>query len=434
MSENRMVISSQADADAAIAFQLQAALSNVREDIADNPYIKEAIKVLAVGGYRSAIGCFWNAVVDDLRNKIVHRSLSLFNKASGVGRDVKTYEDFQNFVNDDQLIDGAYKIGVIGWEASKVLRHAKETRHIFDGHPKSSDPSIIKVLAMFDDCVRYVLNEPYPTPIVDIDDYITMMGSADFDRNEMAVANALTELPEVYKNELVNRLFTVYVHPDTSSTLRSNVEFVAPILWPVLPKETKIQVVRRVDTQIAQGSVSQTTLAFAFVNKVGANAYLSATSKDYQIRPLVQRLKDNLDQWAAENEAVRALRPYAANIPPTLLDDYVLALTHTYVGYMGGSAQFSRRDFFANEAAAAIPQMFEVFDDNAAAAFAEVVKRSSLLRRRIEAPAKLARLRSLANIVLGRVSGTFADKDFLEALVDEERTGDFFKLLPKLKS
>jgi hypothetical protein len=59
---------------------------------------------------------------------------------------VESYEDFQNFVNDDQLIEGAYKIGVIGWEASKVLKHAKETRHIFSGHPKSSDPSIIKVL------------------------------------------------------------------------------------------------------------------------------------------------------------------------------------------------------------------------------------------------------------------------------------------------
>jgi hypothetical protein len=232
----------------------------------------------------------------------------------------------------------------------------------------------------------------------------------------------------------VNRLLKVYVHPDTSSTLRSNVEFVAPILWPVLPKETKIQVARCVDTQITQGSATQTTLAFAFVNKVGANAYLSATAKDYQIRPLVEQLKNNLDQWVAENEAVRALRPYAANIPSTLLDDYVMALTHTYVGYMGGSAQYSRRDFYANEAAAIIPQRFEVFDDNSAAAFVEVVKRSGTLRRRIEAPAKLARLRSLANIVLGRISATFAEKDLLEALADEERTGEFFKLLPQLKS
>src|SRR5215469_638326 len=87
----------------------ERALSSVRPDIIDNPYITEALRVLTVGGYRSAIGSFWNAVVDDLRNKIIHRSVHLFNKAANISPAVKTYEDFQNRVNDDQLIDGAYQ-------------------------------------------------------------------------------------------------------------------------------------------------------------------------------------------------------------------------------------------------------------------------------------------------------------------------------------
>ena len=58
---------------------LSKELSSVREEFRDNSYIKEALKVLPVKGYRSAIGSYWNAVVDDLRNKIIHRSLDLFN-------------------------------------------------------------------------------------------------------------------------------------------------------------------------------------------------------------------------------------------------------------------------------------------------------------------------------------------------------------------
>jgi len=50
----------------------ERALSNVREELIDNPYLAEAIAragQLAVSQrYRS----FWNAVVDDLRNKIIH--------------------------------------------------------------------------------------------------------------------------------------------------------------------------------------------------------------------------------------------------------------------------------------------------------------------------------------------------------------------------
>jgi hypothetical protein len=225
-------------------------LGSVREEMRDSPYIAEAIRVLSVGGHRSAIGSFWNAVVDDLRNKIIYRSLALFNKSVQLDREIKTYEDFQSYVNDDQLIDGAYKIGVIGWEASKVLRHTKATRHIFDGHPKSSEPSVIKVLGMMEDSIKYVLNESYPAPIVDLDEYVAQLGAGNFDRNEIAVENAVSDLPEVYKEELVNRLFTAYIFEGAPTILRSNIAFSVPLLWRVLPKEVKVQVVPRVDVSL----------------------------------------------------------------------------------------------------------------------------------------------------------------------------------------
>ncbi len=37
---------------------LEKSILNVRDEIKDNPYIAEAIRVLPVGGYRSAIGSF----------------------------------------------------------------------------------------------------------------------------------------------------------------------------------------------------------------------------------------------------------------------------------------------------------------------------------------------------------------------------------------
>jgi len=97
-----------------MAALIECTLDKVRDDMIENPYIIEALRVLPVKGYRSAIGNVWNAVVDDLRNKIIHRSLPLFNKAVQLKRNVKSYEDFQNFVNDDDRIDGAREIGVIG--------------------------------------------------------------------------------------------------------------------------------------------------------------------------------------------------------------------------------------------------------------------------------------------------------------------------------
>ncbi len=34
---------------------------NVREEVGDCPYLGEALRVLTVKGYRSAIGSYWNA-------------------------------------------------------------------------------------------------------------------------------------------------------------------------------------------------------------------------------------------------------------------------------------------------------------------------------------------------------------------------------------
>lgn len=420
---NKLVKASDTD----IVPLVERAVLGVREDMRDNPYIVEAVRVLPVQGYRSAIGAFWNAVVDDLRNKIMFRSLSLFNKEMNLGKEVKSYEDFQKYVSDDQLVEGAYKIGVIGWEAYKILGHSKESRHIFYGHPKSSEPSLIKVLAVIDDCIKYVLNEEYPAQIIDIDEYVETLKLENFDRNEVAIENALGDLPETYKNELINRLFTIYVHPNSSSILISNMEFLAPLLWQVLPKPIKIQVVRRLDKELPKGNALVTDKAFAFVHIVGGTIYLSHNARKYKIAPLVTELKENLDNWEVENRCVKELRQFSTVIVEKCIDDYVWALNHTYVGYIGGSSRFSRTDFYANGAAVYIPTMFQAFDDRMASAFIKTIQNSKQLKSRIRSPSKIKRLRSLAMIVDEKISEKFEDKELLGLLVDESREKKFFE-------
>ncbi len=405
------------------------AFSYIRDDIRDNPYIEETLKVLPVGGYRSAIGSFWNAVVDDLRNKIMFRSLSLFNKEMRPSKQIAKYEDFQDNVNDEMLIDGAYKFGVIGWEAHKILKQAKETRHIFDGHPKSSNPGVLKALSMMEDCIKYVLSQEYPPQIIDIDDYIDNMGTNDFDRNEFSISDAISDLPDIYKNELINRLFSSYVNDACSTILRSNIEVVAPILWRVLPKENMIQICHRVDSEIAKGNATSTEYAFSFIGIVNAKKYLTTRARKYKLSPIIKKLLENVDIFATENECVGELSKYAGYIPRELLFSYVNGLTQTYVGHIGGSATYSRTDFYADGAALKIPQMFEKFDDESAHAFVDTIKSNEILKQRIKNRVKLNRLRTLGEIVNRRISENFDEADFLNMLIDEKREKDFFDTL-----
>jgi len=404
-------------------------ISGVRDDVKDNPYLQEAMKVLRVGGLRSAIGCFWNAVVDDLRNKVIFRSLNLFNKEIKPRKEIKTYEDFQDHINDDELIDGAYKIGVISWEAHKVLKHAKETRHIFDGHPKSSEPSLIKVLAMMEDCIKYVLSIESPPQIIDIDEYIATMNEATYSRNVVSIENALGDLPETYKNELANRLFTAYIISESSTTLKSNIEFIVPILWNVLPKEIKIQVVRRIDSLVTKADTTVIENAFNFVRLSNGEKYLSTFARRTRLQPTIEYLEANLDNWSVEDKCIEFLEPYAPIVPEELLDKYVSCLVHTYVGTVGLSHQFQRTDFYANGASVRIPRMIEAFDNSAASAFVMCVTTSLILKQRLRNPAKFRRLQTLTGIVLERVSASFKEIDILKMILDEEREKEFFKII-----
>lgn len=405
-------------------------ITAIRSELQDSPYIAEAMRVLPVKGYRSAIGCVWNAVIDDLRNKVIYRSLSLFNKSMpNLGREIKSYEDFQNHVSDDELIDGAQKIGVIGWEAHKLLKQAKDTRHIFDGHPKSSEPSLIKVLNMMDDCTKYVLSQEYPQQIIDIDEYLATLATEKFDRNKIAIENAMDQLPEIYKKELVHRMFNAYIEPTASSVQRSNIEVVAPILWRVLPQANRAEVARRVDQEISKGNAEVTAQAFAFVHVIDAARYLTLSARRYKVQPLVERLKKSWSQFKIADETVAELAPYAPYIPAESVDDYVLALTLTYVGEVGFSVHYSRTDFYADRAASIIPTMFEAFDDRAAQAFIDAIRTSASLRDTIRTPTKMSRLRTLANIVLDRVSEHFTGRELIAALADEARQKDFYRLL-----
>jgi hypothetical protein len=408
-------------------------LGHVREDVRDCTYLAEAKRVLPVKGYRSTIGSYWNAVVDDIRRKVIHRSLDLFNKEMKFRKTIERYEDFQDHVTDHDLIEGAYKIGVLSWEARKMLQQARETRNLFDGHPQSTEPGLLKVLSLISDCNKYVLSEDFPPSIIDISEYIALMDSANFARNELAVDQAFSDLPHVYKSELINRLYSSYEGEKISSDLRGNIEFSAPILWKTLTREDKTAIGKRFEKTVLSGDSARITRGQAFMQIVGGLMYVSTATRRVLIEPIIKSLAAALDDWSQEGRLAAELKNYSSFVPVELLPEYLAAITKTYVGYRGSSPQWSRTNFYSNAAAPFIKEMFESFDSNAVDTFVETIRTDAVLRRRISGRGQLNRLRVLGQIALDKGLGSETSKNFLELLVDDETTGEFYAQLPKLE-
>lgn len=408
---------------------LQKELTNVRAELFDNKYINEAHRVLTAGGLRSAIGCYWNAVSDDLRRKVMHCSLDLFNKE--MNKNVKDYEGFQRDVTDNDLIEGAYKIGVLSWEAKKVIHQARETRNIFDGHPDSSDPSLFKVLNMLADCNKYVLSQEYPTPIINVNDYITKMDTDSYDKHELAVEQAFIDLPIIYKTEMANKFFTYYISDTISTRFRGNIEFSFPILWRVLPKESREQISQRFDKMYLEGDADKNEKGIEFLGFVDGLRYLNTTTRKLIFEPKIKELEDNLDNWSEEARLTKDLYSYGSVIPDTLIQRFVNAITLTYVGYKGSSYSYGRTTFYSDGAASKISKMFEKFDNRSAEEFVNTIKTDSTLKSRIGNVGQLKRLRTLGDILLNKPEITGEIRTFLELLVDENKTKEFFQELNK---
>ena len=73
--------------------------------------------------------------------------------------------------------------------------------------------------------------------------------------------------------------------------------------------------------------------------------------------------------------------------------------------------------------------MFEAFDDTAVEAFVLTIRKNPILKRRIDNPTKLNRLRSLGNIALEKASQNHSGRDLLEKLVNPKREPEFFEAL-----
>lgn len=434
MSSQELISASPiATIDADSVAHITRELGHVREEVLGCTYLAEARRVLPVKGYRSAIGSYWNAVVDDLRRKVMHRSLDLFNKEMKFRKTIERYEDFQDHVTDHDLIEGAYKIGVLTWEARKMLQQARETRNLFDGHPQSSEPGLLKTLSLISDCNKYVLSEEFPPSIIDISELIAQMDSVNFSRNELAIDQAVSDLPQIYKSEMINRFYSSYEGESISSVLRGNVEFSAPILWKGLTREDKTQVGKRFEKTVLSGDSKRIGRGRNFMHHVSGMMYVTSATRRILIEPVVRALSEALDNWSEEAKLAEELKGFSSFIPTELLPDYAAAITKTYVGYRGGSAQWSRTAFYSNAAAPIIKEMFESFDSNAVDAFVGVIKSDQTLRRRMNGRGQLGRLRTLGQILLDKGLGSETSKSFLDLLVNEERTGELYSQLPALE-
>ncbi len=154
--------------------------------------------------------------------------------------------------------------------------------------------------------------------------------------------------------------------------------------------------------------------------------YLSTTTRRLIYEPKIRFLEEHLDDWSEEAMAVKDLDAYGSVVPDKLIGRLVSALTLTFVGYRGSSYSYSRTTFFSNAAAPTVSKMLKKFNNKSAEEFVNTIKTNQKLKSRIRGAAQLNRLRTLGDILLNKPEIKDSVKSFIEILVDEEQTKEFY--------
>jgi len=402
-------------ADPNVISIFQSINQEIRVDYQHNDYIAEAQAVFQIGAMRSAITQFWNAVIHDLREKVIYRSLDLFRKEMNISKNINDYEDVQKHITDYDLIEGSYKIGILDRESKTMLHQAREVRNLFGAHPYSSRPDPIKTVSMMMDCVKYVLSQPMPNKIVNVDEYLSNMQTTSFDRSKAIIVNNFSNLPKVYKFEFVTKIHKAYIHKDTPLTYIQNIEYTLPLIMSLCDRDIKRSVAGEVSTAATTGNSFIKVRTIKFSEYLDSLKYLTHSVKLSIIEPLVEKLVDNLDNFSVENNVVEELEKFSDNIPLELAPKYIEGITNTYIGRIGRSSFFSRTDFYANGAAHIIPEMFEKFTSDFIEIFSNHIKTNSILISRIKSSVKLKRLAKLCTILVDKATGE--EKKVLEDII-----------------
>lgn len=111
--------------------------TRIRPEKQRNKYIESSIKLFLLGEYRNAMDNIWQATIDDIREKVLARSITFFNQEMKTS--ISKYSDFQDKkIQDNDLIEGAYKIDIYDFETKEKLHINRNIRNKFLDHPKRS--------------------------------------------------------------------------------------------------------------------------------------------------------------------------------------------------------------------------------------------------------------------------------------------------------
>lgn len=271
----------------------------------------------------------------------------------------------------------------------------------------------------------------------DVDTFITSLDSPLFEQREECIIYFFEKLNYHDREYFLKKILDKYLNNEKYDSYTHNVDFVLRCVFSKKNAETNKLVSKILkDSWVTCHTISNHEKIIDIYTKFDIKDFLFEFIKEElvkQIKEKILKLKNEYIKFEEQGNIVLLLLVWYKLIPQNLMNDFIIGLNRTYVGYIGSSPYSTRTNFFSDCAEDKIKEIFKKFNDNDVKIFIQSIEKDVYLKSIIYRDQKnltLNRLRQLGKILLENTQKiSEGNRAFLKILIDENKTEDFYNLI-----
>lgn len=259
-------------------------------------YVSKFFAAVSTGLFDAALNYIWDETVLHLRKRIEAYDLEYFYEIAASEdkrKDLKTIEDISK-LTDDELLRGSLKIDLItetGFRNIDLVRYMRNNASA--AHPNQLEITGLKLISMAEDCLREVISTPIPPAAIAVQQLLANVRDGSMTQQDAEqVAVHFPDMGPDRTQRLAKGLFGIFYKRDTSESVRQNIRFLAPLLWPYIDEDTRKYFGIRHAFFSANNHAAEKKYAREFLSVVDGLAYITDQQRAVEVLTIVSELEN----------------------------------------------------------------------------------------------------------------------------------------------
>lgn len=266
------------------------------DKLKQSEYLSKFLSAVSAGLFDAALNYLWDETVKQLRKRVSSYDIQYFYDLLSLSEQrrskLRTEEDLSS-ITDDELINGALKLGVISEIGFRLLDDIKYMRNWASAaHPNQVTITGLQLVSWLETCIREVISLPLSTMVVRINELLKNIKKNELEESDItSIATVFENLTEEKIQSLCNGFFGIYCRNETEEFTRTNIKKLLPKLWIYVIDDTKYQIGIKYGQMKVNGDVEGAAYARSFLEIVNAEKYIPDDLKDAELKNELDNLK-----------------------------------------------------------------------------------------------------------------------------------------------